>query len=384
MLTKLCEKIPCRKQQICSVLDIIKQDDDVVPPAVFIYGHTATGKTLVMRNVLEALSYNHVIVNCVECYTPQLLFEPILNKIHGHEPTYKNNYTPYMSCDNMMDFVNCIKDSEVVTLGAPCIIRLRDLDATLLSAFLRLQELAGLPNICVFLLSDVVWEKFHIKENFMEPIQIHFPQYTKDELVEIFMLDHCGSEWPESFYCNYIKLFLGIFYRACRDLNELKHMARLNFSKYCEPVLKGEADETKEETLKSGLSTSAKYALSFELPYYTKFFLIAAYLASYNPAKADCRLYVKNHGKKKKTKRQHQQQKQSEQLLGPKPFAVDRLLAIFYAIVKEDVNLTAILLSQMSSLVKLQLLTVVGDDRIDMPRYKNVNFNIRNYLYEYL
>ncbi|KAJ9577625.1 hypothetical protein L9F63_005812 [Diploptera punctata] len=153
-----------------------------------------------------------------------------------------------------------------------------------------------------------------------------------------------------------------------------------------------------EEAAKSEqLSTSAQYALSFELPYYTKFFLIAAYLASYNPAKADRRLYMKNHGKKKKIKKQQQQKKQSEHLLGPKPFAVDRLLAIFYAILKEDVNLTAILLSQMSSLVKLQLLTVVGDDRIDLPKYKcavdfefintiarNVKFNIRNYLYEYM
>ena len=56
---------------------------------------------------------------------------------------------------------------------------------------------------------------------------------------------------------------------------------------------------------------------------------------------------MKNHGKKKKTKKQQQQKKQSDHLLGPKPFAVDRLLAIFYAILKEDVNLTAILLSQV-------------------------------------
>jgi origin recognition complex subunit 5 len=53
------------------------------------------------------------------------------------------------------------------------------MDANLLPAFLRLQELTKLPNLCVFLLSDVVWEKFRIREGFQEPIQIHFPQYTK-------------------------------------------------------------------------------------------------------------------------------------------------------------------------------------------------------------
>jgi Cdc6-like AAA superfamily ATPase len=55
-----------------------------VPPAIFVYGHTATGKTLVISRVLEVLQYSHAVVNCVECYVPQLLFEPILNKIHGN------------------------------------------------------------------------------------------------------------------------------------------------------------------------------------------------------------------------------------------------------------------------------------------------------------
>jgi origin recognition complex subunit 5 len=94
------------------------------------------------------------------------------------------------------------------------------------------------------------------------------------------------------------------------------------------------------------LSSSAPYVLSFDLPYYAKFVLIAAYLASYNPAKADRRLFVKNHGKERKKKRKPQK-KQAEQLLGPKPFPLDRLLAIFYAIIEEDVNLTADLLSQV-------------------------------------
>lgn len=37
-----------------------------------------------------------------------------------------------------------------------------------------------------------------------------------------------------------------------------------------------------------------------ELPYYTKFLLIAAYLASHNDAKIDKRLFVKHHGKQRK------------------------------------------------------------------------------------
>lgn len=41
--------------------------------------------------------------------------------------------------------------------------------------------------------------------------------------------------------------------------------------------------------------------LQMELPFYSKFLLIAAYLASYNPAHTDRRFFMKHHGKQRKT-----------------------------------------------------------------------------------
>lgn len=43
-----------------------------------------------------------------------------------------------------------------------------------------------------------------------------------------------------------------------------------------------------------------KLAQCLELPFYAKYLLIAAYLASNNSAKEDKRLYVKYHGKQRK------------------------------------------------------------------------------------
>lgn len=48
--------------------------------------------------------------------------------------------------------------------------------------------------------------------------------------------------------------------------------------------------------------------------------------------------------------------------LGPKSFTVDRLLAIFYAILDEKVGLTCNLLSQISSLVHLKFLSFVSGE----------------------
>jgi len=46
-----------------------------------------------------------------------------------------------------------------------------------------------------------------------------------DELVEILLRDiPPGDRWPHDFYSSYVKLFLGIFHRTCRDLNELRYV----------------------------------------------------------------------------------------------------------------------------------------------------------------
>ncbi|XP_068200417.1 origin recognition complex subunit 5-like [Palaemon carinicauda] len=135
-----------------------------------------------------------------------------------------------------------------------------------------------------------------------------------------------------------------------------------------------------------------------ELPFYSKFLLIAAYLASYNPARTDRRFFVKHHGKQRKTHHMIKaKEKSSSQLVGPKPFPLDRMMAIFYSIVEDKVTPTANIFSQISTLVTLKLVTQVGgDDQLDAPKYKcavslnfirgiarTVGFDIIRYLYDF-
>lgn len=152
--------------------------------------------------------------------------------------------------------------------------------------------------------------------------------------------------------------------------------------------------EEKEAGAVRGLSAHAHV----ELPYYSKFLLIAAYLASYNPARTDKRFFLKHHGKIKKTNFLKKHEKTSNHLLGPKPFPLDRLLAIFYSVVDSRVAPTASVFCQISSLVTLQLLNQVGhDDQLDAPKYKcavsldfilaisrTVSFDMVKYLYDFL
>ena len=58
------------------------------------------------QTVLQRLSLPHVYVNLVDCYTPQILFENILNKVSGVIPCPSNNFAKYATCYNIGEFVS--------------------------------------------------------------------------------------------------------------------------------------------------------------------------------------------------------------------------------------------------------------------------------------
>ncbi|XP_053571088.1 origin recognition complex subunit 5 [Bombina bombina] len=427
----------CRESQVSTLLAIFGERSHLSFPSIFIYGHTGTGKTYVLQTMLSVLELPHVIVNCVECFSPRLLFEQILNQLHNHCPSAENEYSSYERCDTFNEFVRLYKKAtsshdlqdETLYIVLDKAEHLREMDANLLPGFLRLQELTE-SNMTVIFLSEIVWETFRPNTGCFEPLTLYFSDYSKGELQKILSSDY-PDEYAADFYASYMNILLSVFYSVCRDIKELRHLAALNFPKYCEPVIKGEAKESDSHKLWRNIEPHLKRAMQtvylreisssqwermqeedreasqlkglsahahVELPYYSKFLLIAAYLASYNPARTDKRFFLKHHGKIKKTDFLKKHEKTSNHLLGPKPFPLDRLLAILYSIVDSRVAPTANIFSQISSLVTLQLLTQVGhDDQLDGPKYKctvsldfiravarTVNFDIIRYLYDFL
>ncbi|XP_068962660.1 origin recognition complex subunit 5-like isoform X1 [Petaurus breviceps papuanus] len=437
----------CRESQVSSLLALFGERHHFSFPSIFIYGHTASGKTYVMETLLKTSELPHVIVNCVECFSSRILLEHILNQLNRLSSS-EDECAPYITCDSFNDFVRLFKkvtqdqgvDDQTVYIVLDKAEYLREMEANLLPAFLRLQELTD-RNVTVIFLSQIVWEKFRPNTGCFEPFILYFPDYSIGHLQKILSHDH-PPEYSADFYAAYINILLGVFYTVCRDLKELRHLAALNFSKYCEPVVKGEANERDTRKLWRNIEPHLKKAMHtvylreisssqweklqqddtemgqlkglsahahVELPYYSKFILIAAYLASYNPTRTDKRFFLKavvqksksssqHHGKMKKASFMKKHEKTSNHLLGPKPFPLDRLLAILYSIVDSRVAPTANIFSQITSLVTLQLLTLVGhDDQLDGPKYKctvsldfvraiarTVNFDIIKYLYDFL
>lgn len=431
-LQKIAELLPCREVQAGLLLSLMGQPEHRCYPAIFIYGHRASGKSHALNILMKELELPHAMVSCVECLSVALLFEQVILSFFGADAAALLPRGPSLS-----DFVRIYRQqcSESPAKQTRYIIMekaemLRDADTNLLPALLRLQELVE-DNVTVILLSEIVWDKFRPNTGCFEPLLLHFPDYSKGELQQILSKDTHPS-YSAEFYSSYINILLGVFYSVCRDLRELRHLAALNFSKFCEPLEEGKVKESDTHKLWRNIEPHLKKAMQtiylrevsslqweqmqemeekeagavrglsahthVELPYYSKFLLIAAYLASYNPARTDKRFFLKHHGKIKKTNFLKKNEKTSNHLLGPKPFALDRMLAIFYSVVDSRVAPTASIFSQISSLVTLQLLNQVShDDQLVAPKYKcavsmdficaisrTVNFDIVKYLYDFL
>lgn len=116
--------------------------------------------------------------------------------------------------------------------------------------------------------------------------------------------------------------------------------------------------------------TAVAKATAHELPYYARWLLIAAYLASYNPAKLDALYFMKSTERKRRKKgggtarsgggRPSQTRKVPRHLLAPAAFTLDRLLAILHAILPHDLQSTIDIYTQIAALSGLRLLVRSG------------------------
>ncbi|KAL9931070.1 origin recognition complex subunit 5 [Glossina fuscipes fuscipes] len=451
----LSELYPCRSDFIGKLCDLLLES---LPHVLYVYGHSGTGKTVILRDLLRLMGKNTNFktsyVNCIECYSTKVLLENILNDLCSIEGVDIN-------CENVNQFTEFLKCFYTKPTHTSLIMvldqaeRLRDMDGNVLPSLMRLQELTGL-NVCAVLVGQISFEKYYVANGLPELVTLNCGQYTKCEILHILsnhfdaarnnlkdyiiqhQLDkndmqeklHIVENITIEFFNNYLNIFLYVFHKACRDLPELKNTADVCFISYMKPVLSREVDIMDAQKLWRSITPTLRTALtqiymrydnpyelkcssdneiqkiarSFELPFYGKYLLIAAFLASHNSANADKRLFVKHHGKKRKRLQDVNAKakvfEKTSAAIGPKTFTIDRLLAIFYAILDEKVGLTCNLLSQISTLVQLKLLSFVSNENNIMDGSARlqctvglefvvfignvVGFNIRQYLCDFM
>jgi origin recognition complex subunit 5 len=170
------------------------------------------------------------------------------------------------------------------------------LDKELLNFFTRIPEITKLK---VILISKVAWNDLHNGSSIVNPLIVEFSSYSRREILDIL-----GKDVPEGvkkgFYMDFTKIVYETVYKSSRNLSEISLICKRLFPLFIKPVLKGEIKEEETAKLVQNVSKYLKEIgqdfLNFggnclnnsgvsrlELPFYTKFLLIASFLASFNP-----------------------------------------------------------------------------------------------------
>jgi len=243
---------------------------------------------------------------------------------------------------------------------------------------------------------------------------IQFSPYTRDESIRILSLsplkvfadgldpevDYTEEEaaeddaWVWGRYC--VVVWDSLAKGAARDLLSFRAVCEKLWKPFTAPIVDGtfgtrdfarlmvsrRALFQNEDALVAGVVTKepgtivkAPVQVRHELPYYSKFMLCAAYLASYNPARQDQIYFMKASDKKKKKRggavtagRKPQHRKIPRSMLAAAPFSLDRLFAILRAVLPHSPPQNADLLTQLATLASLRLLlraSAAGVDALD-------------------
>jgi origin recognition complex subunit 5 len=242
---------------------------------------------------------------------------------------------------------------------------------------------------------------------------IHFPPYTRDELLKIVSLTPPNifpDGWDPNIgyteeqaaednayvwgrFCSVVWDTLGK--GAARDLLSFRKICHKLWKPFTSPIVDGtfgtrdfarlvitqRAIFQDESVLlhnamhvtrsKPDANTSViPTRITHDLPYYSGYILCAAYLASYNPAKSDPTFFMHSHEKKKKKRatgasagKPSKQRRIPRSMLAPSPFSLDRMLAVLHAILPHSLPQSADILTQISTLASLRLLVRAGAGR---------------------
>jgi origin recognition complex subunit 5 len=293
----------------------------------------------------------------------------------------------------------------------------------LIEVLSRLQDMVQF-NICVMFLSSLPFSSFSGLLDLKPMVTVNFPQYTKDEMNAILLKEAPPGANAE-LYAFHIKMTLSIFYMACRDLRKLQRLAILNFEKFTSAVA-GQNSRiaakkmhelwtlvqpqlTKDfRTLKAniipahdpegcrGKQQGTKNKNIYQLPKFVKYLLLAAYLATHNPATSDRRFFVKSQLGKKRRKIENQY---AEKIHEAQNFSLPRLVAIYSFLSDYHATKDQLMMNQLTNLCEMQLLERVDNSNVPLeePKFKclasfefiediarSMDVEIKKYLYHFV
>ncbi|OQN95463.1 hypothetical protein B0A48_18419 [Cryoendolithus antarcticus] len=406
LVLMLREQWPCREAQIRQ-LSAVFSPHLPSPPTTVVHGAHSTAKSGLVKSYLERSELRHVIVSCRECVTGRHLLERTVAAVSGSLSDDGAKTIANERCENLSTLTaqlqRLLRGIDKYILVFDGIDRQREPPPTLLPALARLGE--NVPGLTTVLIVN------HSGPRFLHASgvpHVHFPPYSRNQSIHILSreaLDIFTGEFPPELdydddthaedkawlwprFCAAVFDSLG---QSCaRDYASFRSVCHKLWPTFVSPIRKGDFGTRdfsrllvaqrklfQEESvlLDSILSPSAavattKRSRAYNLPYYAKYILIAAYLCSSNPARLD-QLYFSQTSERKRRKKgggtarsgggkPSQQRKLPRHLLAPSAFPLDRLLAVLHAILPHDVRTSIDVYAQIATLASLRLLVRAG------------------------
>ncbi|KAF3441513.1 hypothetical protein FNV43_RR15427 [Rhamnella rubrinervis] len=348
-----------------------------------------------MLQIFGHLNRPFVYSSCLTCYNPRILFESILNQLLLHRKNAANGYSSAKRCERPSDFVNLLREAltsiisnlqgnsgklsskkfEAQANGHMIylifdnleLIREWDKSSTMLPFLFNLYDMLKMPEVGLIFISNTSPDTYYSCMGYLEPTPMYFPDYTEDELRQIFLRNQSNKK----LYSSFLDIVLKPFSRITRRVDELSTSFSLLYQKYCEPISDQgivpnegmkrrlfsqlqphiapflneifkvsshssiDVGATKEAKQKARTKESGGSEVLDELDFHmctsAKYLLISAFLASRNPATLDASLLILL-GPSEKSMERKETAEQELLMKGPGTFPLERLLAIFQCI----------------------------------------------------
>ncbi|KAJ3226437.1 Origin recognition complex subunit 5, partial [Clydaea vesicula] len=254
----------------------IKNTKVVAVPFTFIYGQPSTGKTFLVKKVIENVELNlkntnrgnrFSFVDVIQCFNQKLMFETIINQFKKREYKFEKKYLSSLEdakteifevqnletrIDDFNEFVfslnNLVDLHAADSLSSRYIVRIIDNAQILLSWGRNCNILRALPKIYemtkkkfgVVLISNQTFDNFQdITNTFNLTNFVHFKNFTKDEMLAILLKEKPYDVKDDNLYLIYLNLIIESYEKGCRDLRELRYISKMLFEKYIDPVKNG-------------------------------------------------------------------------------------------------------------------------------------------------
>ncbi|KAI4128452.1 MAG: hypothetical protein LQ338_002725 [Usnochroma carphineum] len=181
LLASLNQSIRCRELQIQQLACLLASDFPS-PPNLVLHGTEATGKSLTINGLFQAIDHPSAIIRSKECITTRHLLERTLTEVQN---ALGGAARPIDGrCESISAFVvqlqRLLEGQKNFILVFDNIDRQREAAPTLLPALARLNEI--IPNLTtLFIITSPRPQLFH---NPGIP-HIHFPPYTRAELISL-------------------------------------------------------------------------------------------------------------------------------------------------------------------------------------------------------